>query len=157
MELQTDDRHDPWKAERVQTKLHNSEGGAEDKGVASQTIGTMQLKRENPLRRWSNRGNRPKGKSIKWWDHGSDQRKREQRRLGVVWNKELTWESRPEVDLYGTRSEGGVSKVTWIGNRVGIGNWSEIDQEWRWSLNCEGEGYTGVEGRQNEQDSNRKS
>ena len=40
----------------------------------------------------------------------------------VAWNKELTQGSRPEADSYGTRSEGGVSKATRIGNRVGIGN-----------------------------------
>ena len=34
----------------------------------------------------------------------------------------LTRGSRPEADLYGTRSEDGISKATWIGNRVGIGN-----------------------------------
>ena len=60
-----------------------------------------------------------------------DQRKREQRRFGVAWNKELTRESGPEVDSYRTRSEGGVSKATQIGNHVGIGNWSGIDWEWR--------------------------
>ena len=40
----------------------------------------------------------------------------------VVRNKELTQGSGPEVDSYGTRSEGGISKATRIGNRVGIGN-----------------------------------
>ena len=40
----------------------------------------------------------------------------------VVQNKELTWGSRPEADSYGTRSEDGVSKVTRIGNHIGIGN-----------------------------------
>ena len=65
----------------------------------------------------------------------------------VVRNKELTWGSGPEVDSYGTRSEGGVSKATQIGNRVGIGNQSGIDRERCQSLDCEGEGYAGVEGR----------
>ena len=51
------------------------------------------------------------------------------------------------MDLYGTRAEGGVSKVTWIGNCVGIGNWLGIDQEWHQLLDCEGEGYAGAEGR----------
>ena len=68
----------------------------------------------------------------------------------------LTWGSRPEVDSYRTRSEGGISKATWIGNRVRIGNWSGIDREWPQLLDCEGEGYAGAEGRQNEQDSDRK-
>ena len=72
-------------------------------------------------------------------------------------NKELTWESGLEADSYGTRSEGGISKATEIGNRVGIGNWSGIDWEWRRSLDREGEGYAGAEGRQNGQDSNWKS
>ena len=40
----------------------------------------------------------------------------------VAQNKELTQGSGPEVDSYRTRSEDGVSKVTWIGNCVGIGN-----------------------------------
>ena len=38
-----------------------------------------------------------------------------------------------------------------------IGNWSEINQEWRQSLDCEGEGYAGAEGRQNERGSDRRS
>ena len=42
----------------------------------------------------------------------------------MAWNKELTRGSGLEADWYGTRSEGGVSKATRIGNRVGIGNWS---------------------------------
>ena len=71
-------------------------------------------------------------------------------------NKEQTQGSRPEADLYGTRSEGGVSKATWIGNRVGIGNLSGIDREWHRLLDGKGEGYTEAEGRRNEQDSNRK-
>ena len=75
----------------------------------------------------------------------------------VARNKELTRGSRLEVDSDGTRSEGGVSKETWIGNRVAIGNWSEIDREWRQSLNREGEGYAGAEGRQNEWGSDRRS
>ena len=58
-----------------------------------------------------------------------------------------------EADSYRTRSEGGVSKATRIGNRVGIGNWSGIDQEWCQSLNCEGEGYARAKGRWSEQDS----
>ena len=41
----------------------------------------------------------------------------------VARNKELTRGSGPKVDSYGTRSEGGVSKATWIGNCVVIGNW----------------------------------
>ena len=40
----------------------------------------------------------------------------------VARNKELTRGSGPEVDSYRTRSEDGVSKATWIGNRVGIWN-----------------------------------
>ena len=75
----------------------------------------------------------------------------------MVWNKELTRESGPEVELYGTGSEGGVSKATQIGNHVGIGNWSGIDQEWRQSLNRKNEGYTGAEGRRNERGSDRRS
>ena len=47
----------------------------------------------------------------------------------VARNKELTRGSRPEADSYETRSEGGVSKVALIGNRIGIGNWSGIDRE----------------------------
>ena len=74
----------------------------------------------------------------------------------VAWNKELTWGSGPEVDSYGTRSEGGISKVTWIGNRVGIGNQSGIYQERHQSLDREGEGYAGVEGRWNEWDSDQR-
>ena len=72
-------------------------------------------------------------------------------------NKELTRGSGPEADSYGMRSEGGVSKVTQIGSHVGIGNWSGIDWKWRRSLDCEGEGYAGAEGRRNEWDSNQKS
>ena len=71
-------------------------------------------------------------------------------------NKELTQGSRLEAESYRTRSEGGVSKVTRIGNHVGIGNWSGIDWEWCQSLNCEGEGYAEVEGRRKEQDSDWK-
>ena len=37
-------------------------------------------------------------------------------------NKELAQGSGPEVDSYRIRPEGDVSKVTRIGNRVGIGN-----------------------------------
>ena len=48
----------------------------------------------------------------------------------VARNKELTRGSGPEADSDGTRSEGGVSKVTWIGNHVAIGNWSGINREW---------------------------
>ena len=40
----------------------------------------------------------------------------------VAQNKGLTRGSGPEVDSYGIRPEGDVSKATWIGNRVGIGN-----------------------------------
>ena len=72
-------------------------------------------------------------------------------------NKELTRGSGPEADLYRTRSEGGISKVTQIGNCVGIENWSGIDWKWHLSLNCEGEGYAGAEGRRNEWESNQKS
>ena len=74
----------------------------------------------------------------------------------VVQNKELTRGSGPEADSYGTRSEDGISKATWIGNRVVIGNWSGINREWRQLLNCEGEGYAGAEGRLNERDSDQK-
>ena len=76
--------------------------------------------------------------------------------LEVAWNKELTWGSRPEVDLYGTRPEGDVTKVTRIGNRVKIGNSSGIDLERRQLLDCEVGGYTGTERKQNERDSNWK-
>ena len=75
----------------------------------------------------------------------------------MAWNKELTWGSRPEADSDRTRLEGGISKATLIGNCVGIGNWSGIDRDWRRLLDLEGEGYTGVEGRRNGWDSNRKS
>ena len=75
----------------------------------------------------------------------------------VAWNKELTWGSRLEADSDGTRLEGGISKATLIGNRVGIGNWSGIDWDWRQLLDLEGEGYTGAEGRRNGRDSNQKS
>ena len=64
----------------------------------------------------------------------------------VVRNKELTWGSGPEA------VEGGISKATQIGNHVVIGNWSGIDREWHRSLDCEGEGYAGAEGRRNEWD-----
>ena len=47
----------------------------------------------------------------------------------MAWNKELTWESRLEVDLYRTRPEGDITKVAWIGNCVGIGNSLAIDWE----------------------------
>ena len=40
----------------------------------------------------------------------------------VAQDKELAQGSRPEADSYGIRLEGDVSKATWIGNRVGIGN-----------------------------------
>ena len=69
----------------------------------------------------------------------------EQRRLGVMQNKEQTQGSRPEADLYGTRSEGGVSKATWIGSRVGIGNLLGIDWEQQQLFDCEGRGYAGME------------
>ena len=75
----------------------------------------------------------------------------------VVWNKELTQGSGPEADSYRTRSEGGVSKATRIGNCVGIGNQLGIDREWRQLLDREGEGYTGAEGRWNEQGLDRRS
>ena len=42
-------------------------------------------------------------------------------------NKELTWGSRMRVDPYGTRPEGDVTKVAWIGNCVEIGNLLGID------------------------------
>ena len=75
----------------------------------------------------------------------------------MAWNMKLTLGSGPEVDSYGTRSEGGVTKATRIGNRVGIGNMLGIDREGRQLLDHEGEGYTGAEGRQNEQDSDQRS
>ena len=75
----------------------------------------------------------------------------------VARNKELTRGSGPEADSYRIRPEGGVSKATRIGNRVAIGNWSGIDREWHRLLDREGEGYAGVEGRQNEQGSDRRS
>ena len=75
----------------------------------------------------------------------------------VVWNKELTQGSGLEADSYGTRSEGGVSKVTRIGNHVVIGNRLGIDWEWRQLLDREGEGYAGGEGRWNEQGSDQRS
>ena len=75
----------------------------------------------------------------------------------VAQNKELTWGSGLEADSYGTRSEGGISKVAQIGNRVGIGNRSGIDWEWCQSLDHEGEGYAGVEGRWNERGSDQRS
>ena len=68
------------------------------------------------------------------WNKGVLERKR---------NKELTWGSGLEADLFRTRSEGGVTKA------IQIGNLSGIDQEWRRLLDCEGESYAGVEGRQN--------
>ena len=74
----------------------------------------------------------------------------------VAQNKELTWGSGLEADLDRTRLEGGISKVTQIGNRVGIGNMSGIDWEGHQSLDHEGEGYTGAEGRWNERDPNQK-
>ena len=74
----------------------------------------------------------------------------------MAWNKELTRGSRLEADSDGTRLEDGVTKATWIGNHVGIGNMLGIDQEGRSSLNREGGGYAGVEGRQNEWDPNWK-
>ena len=40
----------------------------------------------------------------------------------VVQNKELTRGSGPEADSYRIRPEDDVSKATWIGNQVGIGN-----------------------------------
>ena len=40
----------------------------------------------------------------------------------VARNKELTHGNKWEADSYGIRLEGDVSKATWIGNRVGIGN-----------------------------------
>ena len=72
-------------------------------------------------------------------------------------NKDLTRGSGPEADSDGTRLEGGISEATWIGNRVGIGNMSGIDREGRRSLNHEGEGYAGAEGRQDRWDPNQKS
>ena len=55
------------------------------------------------------------------------------------------------------RSEGGVSKATQIGNRVAIGNQSGIDQELHQSLDHEGEGYAGAEGRRNKRGSDWRS
>ena len=66
-------------------------------------------------------------------------------------NKELTWGSGPEADLYETRAAGDVTKAE------RIGNWLGIDWEGCRSLDQEGEGYAGVEGRQNGRDPNRKS
>ena len=63
----------------------------------------------------------------------------------MVQNKELTRGSGLEVDLYRTRSEGGVSKVIWIGNYVGIGNLLGIDWEQQQLFDCEGRGYAGME------------
>ena len=74
----------------------------------------------------------------------------------VARNKELTRGSGPEADLYGTRSEDGVSEAEQIRNSVVIGNWSGINRERRRSLDCEGKGYAGVEGRRNERDSDWK-
>ena len=54
-----------------------------------------------------------------------------------------------KADLYGTRLEGDVTKVAWIGNHVDIGNLLGIDREQRQLLDCEGESYGRVEGRQN--------
>ena len=65
----------------------------------------------------------------------------------VAQNKDLTRGSGLEVDLDRTRLEGGVSKATQMGNRVGIGNMSGIDREGCRSLDHEGEGYAGAEGR----------
>ena len=75
----------------------------------------------------------------------------------VAWNKELTQGSGQEADSYRTRSEGGVSEATRIGNWVGIGNRLGIDQERCQLLDREGEDYTGAEGRQNERDSDQRS
>ena len=55
------------------------------------------------------------------------------------------------ADSYGTRAAGDFTKVAQIGNSLGI-YW-----EWRQLLDHEGEGYTGAEGRQNEQDSDQRS
>ena len=58
-----------------------------------------------------------------------------------MWNKELKQGGGPEADSYGTGPEGDVARVTWIGNRVKIGNSSGIDREWRRLLNREDESY----------------
>ena len=50
MKLQTDNRNETQKVDRVQTKLKNGEGRAGNTSVTSQTIGTMQLKQNNTLR-----------------------------------------------------------------------------------------------------------
>ena len=51
------------------------------------------------------------------------------------------------MDLYGTRSEGDITKAAQIGNHVGIGNSLEIDWEQRQLLDCESKSYAGVERR----------
>ena len=135
--------------ERVQTKLQNSKGRAGEKGVVSRTIRTMQLKEqsfektEQPWEQTQGEVDQVMGSRIGPKEKGTKE-------AWVVWNKELTWGSGPEADSYGTRSEGGVSKATQIGNCVGIENRSGIDWEWCQSLDHEGEGSAGAEGRWNE-------
>ena len=65
----------------------------------------------------------------------------------MAWNQELKWGNGPEVDSYGTRPEGDVTKVAWIGNLLGI------DWEWRQLLDCESGSYAGVERRRDKWDS----
>ena len=59
--------------------------------------------------------------------------------------------SGPEVNLYGTRAAGDVTKVEQIGNSLGI------DWEWQQLLNHESRSYAGVERRQDRCDFNRRS
>ena len=155
MELWTNNRHEPWKAERVQTKLNNSEGGGRDKGVAygpSEPCNWSGTTLWEPERLWEQTQGEVDqviGSRIRPKEKGTKE-------AWVVQNKELTQESGPEVALDETRLEGGISKATWIGNPVGIENMLGIDWEGCWSLDCEGEGYAGAEGRQNEWDLNQK-
>ena len=61
-------------------------------------------------------------------------------------HKELTRGSGMKANSYETRPESDVTEAARIGKLSGIG------QEQRQLLNCEGEGYTGAEGRWNERD-----
>ena len=76
------------------------------------TVGT------NPRGSWSSDGVTDRTKEK--WNKGG---------LEVAWNKELTWGSGLEADLYGTRPEGDITKVAQIGNHVGIGNLLGVDWE----------------------------
>ena len=96
--------------------------------MALQTIGAMQLKRQS-FEKTEQTWEETQGEVDQVMGTRIGPKEKGTKEAWVVWNKELTRGSGPEVDSYGTRSEGGISKAAWIGNHVGIGNQSGIDWE----------------------------